>query len=142
MTSLYNLIAGCDEEVDPVWGILWPETNASETAEQKCPGGIESLGKANFVWFCHCLVEHWIGFATRFCDENRMWNDDLLDVSQCQSVEVTNILEDVEALDNETSLSELAEVTTRISDVINSSAGPILPNDLQSTNEILNSVLR
>ena len=71
-----------------------------------------------------------------------MWNNDSLDVSQCQSVEVTNILNDVEALDNETTLSELADITTRISDVINSSAGPILPMDLQNTNEILNTVLR
>ena len=31
--------------MDMVWGILWPATNASETAVQKCPGGVESLGK-------------------------------------------------------------------------------------------------
>ena len=70
-----------------------------------------------------------------------MWNDDLLNVSQCQSVEVTNILEDAREL-NTTTLSELADITNRISDFINSSAGPILPMDLQSTNEILNTVLR
>lgn len=31
-------------EVDRVWNILWPATIAGETAVQKCPGGIESIG--------------------------------------------------------------------------------------------------
>ena len=31
-------------EVDRIWKILWPATIAGETAVQKCPGGIESIG--------------------------------------------------------------------------------------------------
>ena len=70
-----------------------------------------------------------------------MWNNDLLDVSQCQSVEIANILEDTEALNNTATLSDLNEITNRISSVLNSTE-PILPKDLQSTNQILNTVLR
>ena len=82
------------------------------------------------------------GFATRFCGSDQIWDDSLLNVSQCQSVEVTNILNDVEELNENTTLSELTDITDRIGDVLNSSAGPILPKDLQSTNEILNTILR
>ena len=70
-----------------------------------------------------------------------MWNNDLLDVSQCQSVEIANILEDTEALNNTATLSDLNEITNRISSVLNSTE-PVLPKDLQSTNQILNTVLR
>jgi len=71
-----------------------------------------------------------------------MWNDSLLNVSQCQSVEVTNILNDVEELDENSTLSDLTDITDRISGVLNSATGPILPKDLQSTNKILNAILR
>lgn len=70
-----------------------------------------------------------------------MWNDDLLDVSQCQSVEIANILGDAEVLNNATTLSELNEITNRINSALNSTE-PILPKDLQSTNQILNTILR
>lgn len=72
---------------------------------------------------------------------NQMWDDDSLDVSQCQLVEIFNILEDVEALNDNTTLSELSEITERISNALNSS-DPILPKDLQNTNQILNTILR
>ena len=70
-----------------------------------------------------------------------MW-DDNFNVSECQSVEVTNILEDVEGLEDNATLSELTEITNRLSEFLNSSSGAILPGDLQSTSEILNTVLR
>jgi len=41
-------VIGCVQQVDIVWGILWPATDAGETAVQKCPGGVESLGKSKF----------------------------------------------------------------------------------------------
>ncbi|XP_065910295.1 uncharacterized protein [Dysidea avara] len=115
---------GCNETRDSVWQILWPETAAGSVAKQKCPGGIESLG-----------------FATRFCDENLNWNDSTIDVSQCQSVEVVNIIKEVEALDNNASFTELVDITSRLSDILNSSTTPILPMDLQNSNDILNSIL-
>ena len=82
------------------------------------------------------------GFATRFCDENLNWNDSTIDVSQCQSVEVVNIIKEVEALDNNASFTELVDITSRLSDILNSSTTPILPMDLQNSNDILNSILR
>lgn len=83
-----------------------------------------------------------LGFATRFCDKNKIWN--VVNVSECRSVEVTNILEDVEALSNgaNVTLSDLTGITNGISEFLNSSDDPILPGDLQSTNQILNTVLR
>jgi len=82
------------------------------------------------------------GFATRFCDENFNWDNKTLNVSQCQSVEVVNIINEVEALTNNASFAELVDITSRLSDVLNSSTTPILPMDLQSSNDILNSILR
>ena len=127
-------------EVDRVWKILWPATIAGETAVQKCPGGIESIGIAELTYNYYLNVL-WVGFATRVCGKDGMWNDDLLNVSQCQSVEIANILGDTEALNNTTTLPELNEITNRISSVLNSTE-PILPKDLQSTNQILNTILR
>ena len=82
-----------------------------------------------------------IGLATKDCGEDRIWNNDSLDVSQCQSVEIYNILREVEALDSNTTLPELTEITSMISNALNST-NPILPKDLQSTNQILNTILR
>ena len=140
---MYYTFSGCKEEFDNVWGILWPATNAGEFAVQKCPGGIESLGKAELycIYVLLYIYTLWIGFARRSCDSNKMWNDNSLDVSECQSVEVTNILEDIEALNGSTNLSKLTEIADRISNVVNSS-GPILPRDLQSTTEILSNIIR
>jgi len=43
-----SFVIGCRQEMDKNWGILWPATNAGKTAKQKCPGGVESLGKSKF----------------------------------------------------------------------------------------------
>ena len=34
----------CLREVDAEWNITWPLTASGETAQQKCPGGAESVG--------------------------------------------------------------------------------------------------
>ena len=83
----------------------------------------------------------WLGFARRHCISDRTW-DDYINVSECQSVEVVNILDDVEELDSNATSSQLTEITDRLSDFLSSSASPVLPGDLQNTNEILNIVLR
>ena len=48
---------------------------------------------------------------------------------------------EVEALGSNATLSELTEITSMISNALNST-NPILPKDLQSTNQILNTILR
>jgi len=91
------------------------------------------------------LNVHWnthTGFATRFCDKDGNWDNRTINVSQCQSVEVVNIIKEVEALNSNTSFTELVDITSRLNDVLNSSTTPILPMDLQSSNDILNNILR
>ena len=132
---------GCNEGRDSVWRILWPATAHNTPARQKCPGGVESLGTFNLC-VDHEYTYAFTGFATRYCDANRNWDDSTLDVSQCQSVEVLNIINEVQALTNNASFAKLVDITSRLNDVLNSSTDPILPMDLQSSNEILSTVLR
>ena len=37
-------LTGCPKHNEVNWTISWPTTNVGETATQKCPGGIESMG--------------------------------------------------------------------------------------------------
>ena len=41
---LHHTLGGCPYGQDGVWKIIWPATNASTTARQKCPGSSESQG--------------------------------------------------------------------------------------------------
>lgn len=45
LLTCINPFLVCPNETDSFWGISWPPTNANDKAVQKCPGGVESLGR-------------------------------------------------------------------------------------------------
>ena len=45
MNVLYIVdLTVCLREVDAEWNITWPLTASGKIVQQKCPGGVESLG--------------------------------------------------------------------------------------------------
>ena len=83
------------------------------------------------------------GFATRYCNADQIWDvDTLIDVSQCQSIELLNILNALRLTSSNTTLDELNDIVININRSLNFTSSPIFPLDLQNTNNILNAIIR
>ena len=44
ITYIFIDPSNCLREIDAEWNITWPLTASGDTAQQKCPGGAESVG--------------------------------------------------------------------------------------------------
>lgn len=79
----------------------------------------------------------------RYCNVNQVWDgDSLIDVSQCQSIKLVNILNNIRSISDNANLDELNDIMIITNDIINLTVGPIFPLDLQNTNNILNAVVK
>lgn len=103
-----------------------------------------------------CYTIYFSGLAYRRCLSNAEW-DDAINVSQCHTVEFTllddrvNELQDIldANIDNGTrnltvmfDIMEVQVVSEELTVLTDVSQGPILPNDLNTTNDILGTLIR
>ncbi|XP_065911114.1 adhesion G protein-coupled receptor L3-like [Dysidea avara] len=127
---------GCQFEQDDTWNITWPAIGVDETAIQKCPGGSEAQG-----------------LASRRCDGDDQWASP--NVSQCQTIEQIRLrmrAEELRSLVNNIFIAEnrdmtvmfipedVVDITTEL-DEITTTTQPILPNDISSSAEALDTIL-
>ncbi len=53
-------VEGCPYGPDSEWNITWANTERGENDTQRCPGGVDTLGKTGVVlrviWLCACSV--------------------------------------------------------------------------------------
>ena len=99
---------------------------------------------------------HVVGLAYRRCLANAQW-DVAIDVSQCHTVELTlldNRVNELQGIlnantDNGTrnltvmfDIMEVQIVSEELTVLTDTSLGPILPNDLNTTNDILDTLIR
>ena len=98
-------------------------------------------------------IIHSLGQARRYCQNiSNSW-DPTVDVTECSSDQLTELQENAAELKQSLIADELFNVITYLTEVQNVSEattsfiltsqdqGPILPNDLNTTNNILDSVI-
>ena len=81
-------------------------------------------------------IIHSLGQARRYCQNiSNSW-DPTVDVAECSSDQLTELQENAAGLNQSLVADELFNVITYLTE-----QGPILPNDLNTTNNILDSII-
>ena len=98
------------------------------------------------------LLSYSLGQAYRHCQNSNSW-DPFIDVSECQSLELVELEEQAVELKNNPTDDDIINIITYLTEVQNVSEattsfiftsqeqGPILPNDLTVTNNILDAII-
>ena len=93
-----------------------------------------------------------VGLAYRYCQSSNLW-DPFINVSECQSLELVELEEQAVELKSSLIVHDILNVITYLTEVQNVSEattsfismsqeeGPILPNDLIVTNNILDAII-
>ena len=93
-----------------------------------------------------------VGQAYRYCQSSNLW-DPFINVSECQSLELVELEEQAIELKSSLIVDDILNVITYLTEVQNVSEattsfisasqeeGPILPNDLIITNNILDAII-
>ncbi|XP_065894114.1 uncharacterized protein [Dysidea avara] len=130
--------AVCRSENDTTWGIEWPTVPVGSVATQKCPGLAESSG-----------------LASRNCLQNGQY-DDNIDVTQCRNMELVSLndraIQSAEILRNNTNndtmdltvifdINEVQIISEELTILTNTSGRPLVPNDLNTSNSVLSSLI-
>ena len=97
-----------------------------------------------------------LGLAYRNCSQYSEW-DTVIDVTQCQSIELmalNDVLNDnLDILNDNTNnstrdltimfdITEVESISRDVTDLTTNVSTPILPNDIRTTNDIVNSLIR
>lgn len=72
----HTAFKGCPFGTDPMWGVMWANTQPGTIDIERCPGGLESYG-----------------MATRFCNLDGIWDNPV--VTRCGSLGFQIILQQV-----------------------------------------------
>ena len=98
------------------------------------------------------IILLYVGQAYRYCQNSNLW-DVFINVSECQSLELVQLEEQAVELQNNLIVNDIINVMTFLTEVQNVSEattnfistsqeqGPILPNDLNITNNILDAII-
>ena len=98
------------------------------------------------------LLSYSLGQAYRYCQNSNLWVP-FIDVSECQSLELVELEEQAVELKNNPTDEDILNIITYLMEVQNVSEattsfiftsqeqGPILPNDLTVTNNILDAII-
>ena len=89
-----------------------------------------------------------VGQARRYCQSSNLW--DPIDVSECRSLEIVELEEQAVELKNNPIVDDILTYLTEVQNVSEATTsfiftsqeqGPILPNDLNITNNILDAII-
>lgn len=95
-----------------------------------------------------CIVGH----VYRYCQNSNSW-DQFINVSECSSVQLVELQHHAVELKNSFIFDEVSDILTYLAELNNVSEdtttfvstlqeqGPILPNDLNTTNNILDAII-
>ena len=110
--------------------------------------GLPGLAMPLLHNYLHCFF---VGEASRQCSENGQWeNDTEINVTQCTNMELMSLNDQAEVVLNTFesnnitvfAISRVQAISENLTTLTNTSDRPLVPNDINTTNNVLTSLIR